>query len=76
MTLFGTPLRLTNLLKLLIKSDNLVDGTRSNNNARLDAHVYNVTRSLCIVEFSELNTDFTKKIVDTSRVKLIIIAHN
>ena len=59
MTLFGTPLRLTNLLKLLIKSAGLLDGTRPNNNARLDANVCNVTHTLCIVELSELNIDFT-----------------
>ena len=60
-TLFGTPLRLTNLLKLLMKTDELLDATRSNDNARLDAHVYNVTHTLCIVEMSELKTDFTNK---------------
>ena len=61
MTLVGTPFQLTNLLKLLMKSDELLDGTRSNNNARLDTHVCNVTHILFIVELSELNIDFTNK---------------
>ena len=37
MTLFRTPLRLTNPLRLLMKSEELLDGTSSNNNTRLDA---------------------------------------
>ena len=49
-----------------MKSDELLDGTGSNSNTRLDAHVYNVTHTLCIVELSELNIDFTNK-----RLKLL-----
>ena len=44
-----------------MKSGELLDGTRSNNDARLDAHVYNITHTLCIVELSKLNIDFTNK---------------
>ena len=44
-----------------MKSGKLLDGTRSNNNTRLDAYVYNVTHTLCIIELSELNIDFANK---------------
>ena len=44
-----------------MKTDELLDATRSNDNARLYAHVYNVTHTLCIVEMSELKIDFTNK---------------